>query len=849
MLGHYRVDERIGAGGMGVVYRAYDTRLERPVAIKLVKDPGISSDAAHKHLIAEARMASALNHPNICTVYEVGEGDGCVFLAMEYVDGKRLDALLAGGGLPADTVIRHGTAMAAALEHAHAHGVLHRDLKTANVIVTPTGTAKILDFGIAKRANSTADEVTRPASGPDTAGIVGTLAYLAPEILAGLPADVRSDIWSLGVLLYELAAGRRPFTGRSTFELTAAILHETAAPLPGSVPPALRAIILRCLNKEPEQRYSRAGEVRAALEAIGAGTSVAAVEDKEGRRRTWAAIGIVTTGLVGALFVAAWWPDGGTDGRPGPGTNRLTAVLSSEHRIVDPALSPDGSMIAFVGEDDAGQRDLYLSQVAGGGRIQLTNDPAPEGWPRFSPDGQRIVFTRREAGVPSLYLIDTLGGIATRVLESASEASWSPDGTRLAFVYRPEGEQASALATALIDGSNIRVLYTAEPAYPFVRNTAWSADGLQIAFGRSAGGSASEIWIVPADGGMPTRLSEQPIGVFNAEPVFTPDGRHVILSSNRGGATNLWAIPLDGGTPTQLTTGPGPDASPSIAENGMVAFLNSRWRSGLIVTDTSRGESRTLLTHWPYLWSPALSPDGTTVAFSRAETGGLWHIWTVPSGGGSARQITSSETGELYPRYTPDGSAIVYHSWGEPHRIWKVALAGGPPEPITPEGAANEAWADPSPDGRELAFVQVTDGVEHLYVASIDHRNARRLTTTTATTPRWSPDGTQIVFARDRSYQGGIVIIGADGSNERLLSAVGGWPVWRPDGKAVVFLVVGARGDQEVRMVDLSGRPIVDRVWPRFVGTNHLIEIFANGSSIVTTSAVHLSDEVWLLGR
>jgi Tol biopolymer transport system component len=524
-------------------------------------------------------------------------------------------------------------------------------------------------------------------------------------------------------------------------------------------------------------------------------------------------------------------------------------LASSEQRILDPALSPDGRMIAYVGEDQSRRLDLFVAQIPGGGRIRLTDDAAAEGWPRFSPDGQRVAFTRQEGGITSVYVTSAFGGAMVKVVTTASEPSWSRDGTRLAFVYRPNRGQPPAVATSLADGSDVRILFTAEHADPFIRNTSWSADGQLIAFVLSSGGTAGAVWTIPAGGGAPRRLTSDPVGVFSAEPVFTPDGRHLVLSSNRGGATNLWSVPVGGGAPVRLTTGPGPDVSPSVAADGAVAFLNSRWRNALMVVDLERGQSRTVLTHSPYLWAPTMSPDGALIAFSRGETGGLWHIWTVPSQGGDARQLTFGDKGEIYPRFTPDGSTVVYHTWGDPHRIWKVALAGGPPAAVTPEGAPDEAWADVSPDGRWLAFVRVEAGVERTHIAPIGGGASRLLTTTPATTPRWSPDGARLAFSHNRSYGGGVSVIDADGRDERRLSDTGGWPVWWPDGRSLAMLTVGGRGDQEVQLIDLAGRPLAARAWPRFAGTNQLFDVLRGGSAIVTALAVHQSDEIWLLRR
>ncbi len=269
-LGPYEILSALGAGGMGEVYRARDTRLARIVAIKLLTGP--VDQGARGRLLDEARAAAALNHPNICTIHEIADADDRPFIVMEHIDGPLLSEVAAGGA-PIDAAIRYGTQITDALAHAHDRGVVHRDLKTANLMLTSDGRVKVLDFGIAHRFTDPAiDSATQmPTLAPGLAA--GTLAYIAPEVLRGGIADRRADIWAIGVVLYELLAGRRPFGGETTFELSSAILRDALPPLPTTVPKTLRALVARCLEKDPSQRYQRAAEVRAALEMIAAGTA------------------------------------------------------------------------------------------------------------------------------------------------------------------------------------------------------------------------------------------------------------------------------------------------------------------------------------------------------------------------------------------------------------------------------------------------------------------------------------------------------------------------------------------------------------------------------------------------
>ncbi len=269
VLGHCRVVAKIGEGGMGVVYRAHDEVLHRDVALKVVnKDAGLDPSSS-QNLLHEARASSSLSHPNICTIYEVGETEGDLYIAMELVEGKPLRAMSADTGLPAASVLRYGVQIASALARAHDRGIVHRDLKTANILITPDGLVKVLDFGLAKRVGPrTFEGSTQSFATEEASGVSGTVPYMAPEVLRGEPADYRNDLWALGVVLYEAASGCLPFEGRTAFEISSAIMRETPKPLGPPVPPGLWAIIQRCLAKEPIQRYQRASEVQAALEAV-----------------------------------------------------------------------------------------------------------------------------------------------------------------------------------------------------------------------------------------------------------------------------------------------------------------------------------------------------------------------------------------------------------------------------------------------------------------------------------------------------------------------------------------------------------------------------------------------------
>ncbi len=300
-ISHYLIVEKLGEGGMGVVYRARDLTLHRDVALKFLTVKQIDDPLAHVNVLQEARTISALNHPNICTIYEVGEAEGRPYLAMEFIEGHTLSQEITAVGLTAEVLTRYGMQLADALAHAHERGIVHRDFKAGNVIVTPSGRLKVLDFGLSRRLEQKVSEDTTQfdRSWDEQHSITGTLPYIAPELLKGQEADARSDIWALGVLLYEMAAGRRPFRGGTPYEMSAAILRETPAPITPALPPVLQSVVDKCLDKDRGQRYHSGGEVRAALEA--------AATASRSERIPIAALAVHETGLRAARVQRRLW--------------------------------------------------------------------------------------------------------------------------------------------------------------------------------------------------------------------------------------------------------------------------------------------------------------------------------------------------------------------------------------------------------------------------------------------------------------------------------------------------------------------------------------------------------------
>jgi TolB-like protein/Tfp pilus assembly protein PilF/predicted Ser/Thr protein kinase len=366
-ISHYSITEKLGEGGMGVVYRAHDLMLHRDVALKFLTLQTLEEDpTVRERVLQEARTISALNHPSICTIYEVGEDEGRPYLAMEFVEGHSLSQEIISGGMATDVVVRNGMQLADALAHAHERGIVHRDLKSGNVLVTPSGRLKVLDFGLSKRMEQrVSEETTKFDQGWDEQhSITGTLPYMAPELLRGEEADARSDVWALGVVLYEMAAGRRPFRGGTAYELSASILREAPPAISPLIPPVLQSVIDKCLDKDPTQRYRSGGEVRAALEAAGTASrsqripvEALAVHEEEQRaarmrRRLWYGVGVfaVVVLAIGLLLWKAAKPRGRVSAVPG--AIQSLAVLPLENLSGDPSQDyfSDGMTDALITE-------------------------------------------------------------------------------------------------------------------------------------------------------------------------------------------------------------------------------------------------------------------------------------------------------------------------------------------------------------------------------------------------------------------------------------------------------------------------------------------------------------------
>ena len=714
-LGPYEILAPLGAGGMGEVYRARDARLGREVAIKVLPQHYVSSPQVRARFEREARTVSSLNHPHICVLYDIGREGDTDYLVMELVTGETVANRIAKGALSTAEVLNLGAQIAHALDSAHRAGVVHRDLKPGNVMLTRAG-VKLMDFGLALEAPQAGDRpgglsaatlTQSPAAGnPITAEgtLVGTLPYMAPEQLEGKEADSRSDLWALGCMLYEMASGTRAFDSKSNAGLIAAILKEEPRPLPELAPlspPALAHVIERCLAKDPAARWQSAGDVARELEWISRSDSrVGAVAKEPTRRRQvlWRlfalAAGIVV--LIGAVFLLL--PTGPLQLNPDMRTRTVDLPLRD---ISYPGLSQDGRWIALPARDERGVSGLYYMNASGGEvRLIAVDSSGVVGYADISPDGGQVVYSVLKNPIASeVRLVSALGGPVRTLARSGVVPRWSPDGKRIGYVVNfwnsPTGQRE--FWTVRPDGSE-RTLVFAESTFGGSLSFAWSPDGTRIAWVRNFDrSSSSEIMIRDLATGRERQLTHD--GKQIDEVVWTPQGE-IVFSSNRAGAENLWIMRASGGPPTQITRGAGPDAGIRVSADG-----------------------RTLL----YLLQQPLESIG-------------W--WNVISGD-NGRVIHEGQQYGMPCPPSPDGRSIVVPT-RDPDPLTKTqALVilnrdGSGRRILVPSesGAIGFCW---SPDGQQLAwFRAIAEGTASLHLVDVGTGETRAsVTLHTRDTPRW----------------------------------------------------------------------------------------------------------------
>ncbi len=829
-LGHYRIIEAIGEGGMGEVYAAEDTRLHRRIALKILPRLLASDPERRLRFEREAQVIAALNHPNIVTIHSVEEADGTPFLTMEMVEGRPLTDVIPRGGLPLPSLLKIAIAISDAIAAAQQRGVTHRDLKPANVMVTAEGRVKVLDFGIAKLRDLdiAADDLTRAPTRELTGEgkIIGTVAYMSPEQAEGKPVDPRSDIFAVGVLLHEMATGDRPFKGDTNVSIISSILKDTPEPvtdLNPRLPADLARIIRRCLAKDPARRYQTAVDLRNELEDlkqdVDSGVSAITAGPVAPPRRTarWLLPAAIAIALIAA---AAWYVVNGTRRVKPAATFAIDHFdrLTTTGTVSLAAISPDGKYVVHV-KGTQGDPSLWVRQTATTSDVQIVA-PAPVIYDgvAFSPDGNYVYYNtypRPGGGLATLYRVPVLGGRPSLVLADAdSVIAFSPDAKSFAFTRGVPSKGTTGVLIANADATGVREVATLPlPARFQLESPAWSPDGRTLLALATKGPVTSAVFAVDVQSG---RVSEVP-GEWSAirSVQWMPDGRSFVLDGADVGLQNptlqIWNVSYPEGARTRVTNDLNTYQSASLSADGRsLAAVQNEITAGIEVSKFPE------LTEWRRVTGGPGKADGTAgMAWLRdgrivytSSTSGPSQLWIVNADGSNEHQLTTAVPVALNPFPSADGRWIYFDTVVSAGRcIYRIAPDGSGSEQITRGG--NESHPVASPDGSTV-FLSLRQGGEN-HVARVKSQGGEPtvISKGTFTALDISPDGTQLVGPTwsEQDRRSVIALLPAAGGDPILLRDI---PVptaaFAPDGRAVVF------PDLRTRPVRMMRRPLPEGV-------------------------------------
>ncbi|HLO00211.1 MAG TPA: protein kinase [Pyrinomonadaceae bacterium] len=831
-LGSYRILSILGRGGMGEVYLAEDTRLGRKVALKLLPSLLAADQDRLRRFEREARAASALNHPNILTIYEISSADGRQFIATEYVEGETLRQRMVHSRFSVVEALDVAAQVASALAAAHQAGIVHRDIKPENIMLRRDGYVKVVDFGLAKlteTANIALDTSQPTAVNTETGTVMGTTAYMSPEQARALQTDARSDIWSLGVVLYEMITARVPFEGETSSHVVVSILEREPAAIASfvtDVPAEIEWIVRKTLRKDKDERYQTARELLGDLKTlkqrlefqihtgdtvsqdnpvVSPGRkrnsnsvsyedhSVALLTDIDQTRPTQeealipgikshqpaiifaALLLVVVTIFAGYKFldlrqsVSRTMSNVAQQIQPDLKPMQLTSWSGLD---LFPAFSPDGNSIAYS-SDHNGNFEIYLKQLAPGGReIQLTSDGQQNFEPDWSPDGKLIAFYSRSRG--GIWVVAALGGAARQLTEFGSNPHWSPDGSVIAFQ-----------STGLTDFS---------PSAP-------------------AAMPPSTIWIVPATGGSPHQVTQtgNPVG-GHGSPSWSPDGKRIAFAASIGNTGGIWSVANNGSDLRLLYKGNGFD--PVFSSDGVSIYFAGGDPAGMSwallrlrvspQTGESLGEATVVKNTGSTIYKHLrASSDGKKIACSALEMKNNLSVLSIAPGSADSRKapvvLTQDTNYRKYgPTFSPDGSKVAYSvvRIGAKDEVWLMDADGKNPTQVNTNPETGSFWPNWFPEGNRIAYC--ANGA--YMMRAIDLKTGRDEVLFESDQsmgwPRLSPDGKQFAFNSTRSGTINVWTIPVDGGQPRQLTfdkELMGFPCWSPDGRFIA--VEMKRGD------------------------------------------------------
>ena len=822
-LGPYAIVASLGAGGMGEVYRARDPRLGRDVAIKVLPTYFLRNPDRLRRFEQEARAAGALNHPNILAVYDVGTHDGAPYLVTELLEGATLRDRLSGGALSSRKAVDCAVQIAQGLSAAHDKGIVHRDLKPENIFICRDGRTKILDFGLAK--------LTAPESGDATAtglelldetgkGVVlGTAGYMSPEQVRGEKAGARSDIFSFGVVLYEMLSGQRAFAGQSAADRASAILKEDPPELRATgrnIPAALDRIVRHCLEKNPEERFQSAHDLAFHLETASpdseASTGLVAPAQRQKRLRLTAWV-IAPLAVLAALG-AGWWYRGRL--QPDHRDVRFLRLTDFAGMEDSPAFSPDGKSVAFV-SDSTGSRQIWIRLLAGGPPLQITHDAGEHLEPRWSQDSAALIYYMPPPegdAQGALWEVSALGGAPRRLISSMSGADVSHDGKRLTF-FRLNGKQMELVASDR-NGSNAKVVMQEAVSFSY-RQPRWSPDDSTIAYLHSRENWADDVYVVSAAGGSPRQVTDD--NTLMSGLAWLPDGSRLLYSSARGSTVlylptmHLWTISPAGRDMRQLTFGEAGDENPDIDHNGRIVVSRKHMQFDIwkfpVDGDPAENVRRAVrITHQTgQVQTPSLSPDDRELVYL-SDNGGHGNLWIMKLATGETHQITyENGINEVMgvPIWSPDGNFITFATTrpsglGRGVGYWLIHPDGSGLRLGISEGA----WATWSGDSKWVYYTEsspVRDtGSFRMMKSPVEGGPTVLVRSDNARGPAVAPDGSALYYVVPLQNLNGLLdyelrVARPEDGPSKLLARISGErvPIWQGlhpvisrDGKSLV---------------------------------------------------------------